>query len=146
MGGEQQQGCQAYFKSGDDEIKSLTLNHIFPYNTYDCLVEFKGSYIRRLKYYSETGRTYFEKKVIFKEEKVIQIIKNEDTRNYRKYGDRQTRTLFFIQTTGDDKEYQVWVSQNGSPITKFISKIKEEWRFLEIANAPSDLLTIYNAK
>jgi len=41
------------------------------YNTYDVFVEFKGSYIRRLKYFSESGKLYFEKKIIFKEEKVI---------------------------------------------------------------------------
>lgn len=148
MGGAVQQGCQAYFKQVEDEIKSLTLNHIFPYNTYDVFVEFKGSYIRRLKYYSETGKTYFEKKVIFREERVVQILKNEDTRNFRKFGDRQTRTIFLVQTSreGEDREYQIWVSQNGSRITKMVSKIKEEWRFLEIANSPSDLLTVYDSK
>jgi hypothetical protein len=115
-------------------------------NTYDVLVEFKGSYIRRLKYYSECQKIFFEKKVIFKDERVVQIMKNEDTRNYRKYGDRNTRTIFLIQTIGDQREYQVWVSDNGSPITKFISKITEEWRFLEIANSPLGLFVLYNAK
>jgi len=109
-------------------------------------VEFKGSYIRRLKYFSESGKMFFEKKIIFLDERVCQIFKNEDTRNYRKYGDRNNRTFFLIQTTGEDKEYQVFVSHNGSPITKFISKIKDEWKFLEIANAPAGMLALYNHK
>jgi len=146
MGEAPQNGCQAYFGTSRDEVVSLTLNHIFLYNTYDVLVLFKQSYIRRLKYYSECGKMFFEKKIIFENDKVCQIFKNEDTRNYRKYGDRNTRTLFFIQTQDEEKEYQLHVSHNGSRLTKFISRIKEEWRFLEIANSTSGMLAIYNQK
>lgn len=51
----------------NDEIISLTLNYIFPNSIYDCIVQYKGTFLRRLKYYNETNKTYFEKNRIFRE-------------------------------------------------------------------------------
>ena len=59
-----------------DEIESLLLNHIFSNSIYDCIVKYKGLFIRRLKYYNEINKTYFEKGKIFENKKVVQILKN----------------------------------------------------------------------
>jgi hypothetical protein len=65
---EDHQEC--YFGMPNDEIKCLTLNHIFPNAIYDCFVQYQGSYLRRLKYFNENNKTCFEKKLIFKDQTV----------------------------------------------------------------------------
>ena len=90
---------QSYFGMPADEIKSLLLNHIFSNSIYDCIVRYKGLFIRRLKYYNELNKTYFEKGRMFQNQKVIQIFKNSDTDNYRMYGDGTDRTFFLIEDT-----------------------------------------------
>jgi hypothetical protein len=134
---------QNYFGMPNDEIDSLMLNHIFSNSIYDCIIKYKGLFIRRLKYYNELNKTYFEKGMMFEGLKVIQILKNSDSENYRRYGDKTERTFFLIEDKAMG-EQQIWISENGSRITKLIERIKDKWSILEIPNAPSDILPIYS--
>lgn len=126
-----------------DEIESLMLNYIYPNSIYDCIIKYKGQFIRRLKYYTELNKTYFEKANMFEGFKVIQMITHNDSKNYRLYGDSTTRTFFLVE---DDisKEQSIWVSENGSRITLLVNRIKEKWRILRVLNAPSEMLPIYS--
>ena len=63
------------------------VNNIYQNSIYDCLVLYKGKYLRRLKYFNEVQKTCFEKAIIFKGDKVKQIVKNYDYNTYRQYGD-----------------------------------------------------------
>lgn len=80
----------------EDEITSLFLNHIFKNSIYDCLVQYKNTNLKRLKYFNECQKTCFEKAVIFKGMKVRQIVKNYDIKVYRIYGDIIERTYFMV--------------------------------------------------
>jgi hypothetical protein len=71
----------------EEEIKSLTLNYIFPNSIYDCFVEYEGSYLRRLKHFNEINKTCLEKRTIFKDDDVKNIVKNFDMKIFKKYGD-----------------------------------------------------------
>lgn len=55
----------------DDEIESLLLNFIFTNNIYDCIIKYRGKFIRRLKYYNKLDKTYFEKGKIFENQNVL---------------------------------------------------------------------------
>jgi hypothetical protein len=57
----------------DDEIQSLLLNYIFSNSIYDCIIMYRGKYIKRLKYYNELDKTYFEKGKIFENQNVLQL-------------------------------------------------------------------------
>jgi len=118
------------------------LNNIFKNSIYDCLVLYKGKYLRRLKYFNEVQKTCFEKAVIFKGDRVRQIFKNYDMILYREQGDSQARTYFFVQNSKTRKN-EIWVSENGSKLTKLIRNIEQPWVILNLQNAPSDLLAIY---
>lgn len=143
QGNQNQSWGQTYFGMPTDEIESLMLNYIFPNSIYDCIIKYKGQFIRRLKYYTELNRTYFEKAHMFEGFKVIQMITHNDSKNYRLHGDSTTRTFFLVE---DDqtKEQQIWISENGSRIIKLINRIKDKWRILTITNAPSEMLPIYS--
>lgn len=52
------------------------------------------------------------------------------------------RCFFMIKSKQEDN-YQIWVSENGSRITKLVSGINEKWVILNLMNAPSELLAIY---
>ncbi len=93
----------------DDEIQSLLLNYIFSNSIYDCIIMYRGKYIKRLKYYNELDKTYFEKGKIFENQNVLQLQRNVDARNYRQYGDSTIRTLFMIEDKIMQNQ-QIWVS------------------------------------
>ncbi len=118
------------------------VNNIYQNSIYDCLVLYKGKYLRRLKYFNEVQKTCFEKAIIFKGDKVKQIVKNYDYNTYRQYGDSQARTYFLVQVL-KTKKHDIWVSENGSKMTKLIRNIDQPWVILNLSNAPSDLLAIY---
>lgn len=80
---------------------------------------YKGKFIRRLKYYNQLDRTFFEKTKLFEKQDVLQIQRNVDTRNYRQYGDSTIRTLFMIEDRASGN-CQIWVSENGNRITKLV--------------------------
>ena len=61
---------------------------------------------------------------------------------YREHGDSQARTYFFVQNSKTRKN-EIWVSENGSRMTKLIRNIEQPWIILNLQNAPSDLLAIY---
>lgn len=61
---------------------------------------------------------------------------------YRECGDSQARTYFLVQNSAT-KKHDIWVSENGSRITKLIKNIDQQWIILNLQNAPSDLLAIY---
>ena len=53
-------------------------------------------------------------------------MKNSDARNFRKYGDASSRTYFLVQDNINSEEDQsVWVSVNGSKISKIVDNIKD---------------------
>jgi hypothetical protein len=58
---------ETYFGMPDDEIYTIMLNYIFASMVYDCFVYYRGSQIRRLKYYNEINKTCFEKRLLFKD-------------------------------------------------------------------------------
>ena len=128
----------------DDEIDQLLLNYIFSNTIYDCIIKYRGKFIRRLKYYNALDKTYFEKGRIFEGQTVLQIQRNVDARNYRQFGDSTIRTLFMIEDKRMNNQ-QIWVSENGSRITKLVDQIpkNEGWILVDIPNARSDMLLIY---
>ena len=78
---------ETYFNQPENEVQSLWVNNIFKNSIYDCLILYKGKYLRRLKYYNDTQKTCFEKAIIFKGDKVKQVVKNFDYMAYKHYGD-----------------------------------------------------------
>jgi hypothetical protein len=82
---------------------------------------------------------------VFDNKSVLQIVKTQDTRNYRQLGDSTIRTLFFVQDNEKDIQ-QIWVSENGSRITKLIDRIDISHgnRLITIPNARSDMLIVYS--
>lgn len=75
---------------------------------------------------------------------MLQIQRNVDARNYRQFGDSTIRTLFMVEDNKFNNQ-QIWVSENGSRITKLVDQIpkSEEWILVDIPNARSDMLLIY---
>lgn len=126
----------------DDEIQTIMLNHIFPSMVYDCFVQYKGSQLRRLKYYNEINKTCFEKRLLFNDNIVHQIVKNNDMKSYRTSGFSVNRTFFLVQDL-ELNEFQIWVCENGMKITKLVKGIEEKLLILNIQTAPSDILAIY---
>lgn len=47
------------------------LNYIISNSIYDCVIKYKGKFIKRLKYYNDLDKQYFEKGEIFKNQKVL---------------------------------------------------------------------------
>ena len=66
--------------------------------------------------------------------KVKQIVKNYDIRVYRLYGDIVERTYFLVQLP-NMKTHEIWISENGSKMTRFIRKIEKKVIILNIQNA-----------
>jgi hypothetical protein len=62
---------QNYFGCDDDEIEKLVLSFIYQNSIYDLFIQYKGSYLRRLKYFNEVNKPYFEKNKLFQHEKVV---------------------------------------------------------------------------
>mmetsp|Transcript_9022 Transcript_9022/g.8428 ORF Transcript_9022/g.8428 Transcript_9022/m.8428 type:complete len:143 (-) Transcript_9022:893-1321(-) len=52
---------ESYFGMPANEIEELLLNYIFRGTIYDCIIMYRGKFIRRLKYYNETNKTYLDK-------------------------------------------------------------------------------------
>ena len=92
---------------------------------------YKGKYLRRLKYFNEVQKTCFEKAIIFKGDRVKQIVKNFDMMLYKKCGDSQARTYFMVQSSAT-KKHDIWVSENGSRMTKLVRNIDQQWVVLQL--------------
>lgn len=56
---------ESYFGVPEIEIDKLLLNYTFSSNIYDCIIMYRGQFIRRLKYYDDFDKTYFEKGKVF---------------------------------------------------------------------------------
>ncbi len=97
QGNKNQEMGQTYFGMPADEIEQLMLNYVYPNNIYDCIIKYRGKFIRRLKYYNNIDRQFFERVSIFEKQKVLQIQRNVDIKNYRQYGDQTIRTLFLVE-------------------------------------------------
>jgi hypothetical protein len=61
QGNVQVQDHQTYFGVPPEEIESLLLNYVFSSSIYDCIVMYRGNFMKRLKYYNDIDKTYFEK-------------------------------------------------------------------------------------
>ena len=56
QGNRDQEMNQTYFGMPADEIDSLLLNYVFSNSIYDCIIKYRGKFIRRLKYYNDLDK------------------------------------------------------------------------------------------